>query len=108
MIERVARHRRTEVCRTLATEVLADSDEFHLGSNHSLTRVMQLCNASSGACTERSPAQRWKVFQPAFLFLARLIRGCKCQIAVIDRFQLAALVLFDVTAADNPITTEFL
>src|SRR5262249_29620824 len=108
MIERVARHRQTEVCRTLAAEVFADGDEFHLGSNNSLTCVMQLGYAASRARAQRGAAQRWKIFQPALLFLARLVRSCKSQVAVIDRFQLAALILFDIFAVNDPLTTEFL
>ena len=53
-----------------------------------------------------NPAQRGEVFEAAFLFHARLVCGVERQVAVVDRFPLAAVVLLDVAARQDPFTTQ--
>src|SRR6266550_5612888 len=77
---------------SLAAQILADSDEFHLGRDNAVASVMHLRHALSGPGSQRSSPQGGKIFEPALFFLPRVIRSFKGEIAIINRFQLTPLI----------------
>ncbi len=97
-----------QVCRTrCASEVFADGDEFHLGRDDAAARIMHLRHAGTWLRAQRRATQRGKIFEAIpFFFLPRLVGRIKSQIAIVDRLQLASLILLHIAARKNPMTTQ--
>src|SRR5215213_4271198 len=92
--------------RGLAPQVLADTDELHLGRDEAAPRVMHLRHASSASGAQWLAAQPRKLFEPSFLAPARVLLRARRQVAVVPRLDRAALVLFNITAPDYPLAAQ--
>ena len=63
---------------------------------------MHLRDARTFLRAQRRAAQRGKIFEAAFIFLSRVLRRVERQIAIVDRLERAALVLFNVATTNDP------
>ena len=96
-----ARRPRSSCRDPRAAQVFANGDEFHFRSDDALTRVVHLRHATPRLCAQRRATQSRKIFEAALFFLARLVSGIESQVAIVDRFDVAALIFLNVTARDE-------
>src|SRR5258705_10014999 len=67
---------------------------------------MQLRHVSALLRAQGRAAQGRKIFKPAFLFYASLVRCVERQIAIVNWLDVATFVLFNITTADDPIAPQ--
>ena len=65
---------------------------------------MHLSYAGALLRAQGRAAESRKIFQPAFLSLARLVGGIVRQITIIDGLHVATFILFDIAARSDPFT----
>src|SRR5262249_61676669 len=103
MIEAIAFAVTRSFKRGLPAQVFPNGDEFHFRRDDASPGVVHLRHSVARLRAKRLAAQSGKLFELASGFVERVDGFFDGTIAVVFGFDLAALVLFDIAASDDPL-----